>query len=57
MKEEYKLEEVWVPENVQIDKKYHNMPKCNIFMSPEFHKPNTVYNKGRRALVLIQGTG
>ena len=33
------------------------MPKCNIFMSMPFKKPNPAQNKGKRALVLIQGTG
>ena len=57
MKEKYDLQEVWIPEKEQIEAKYHQMPKCNIFMSTEFHKPKPKENKGSRALVLIQGTG
>ena len=33
------------------------MPKCNVFMSLEFKLPRPEENRGRRALVLIQGTG
>ena len=33
------------------------MPQSNIFMSMEFLRPKPAQNKGRKALVLIQGTG
>ena len=33
------------------------MPQCNIFMSMEFLRPKPEQNKGRKALVLTQGTG
>ena len=46
-----------IPENRHIEEEYHELPKCNIFMSPEFYQPNPELNKGCRALVLIQGTG
>jgi hypothetical protein len=32
-------------------------PKCNIFMSQEFINPSEEDNKGKTALVLIQGSG
>ena len=57
MVETYMLREVWIPENKHIEEKYHGMPKANIFMSREFKQPKPAENKGRRALVLIQGTG
>ena len=58
MVETYNLQEIWIPENEHVDAKYHEMPKCNIFMSREFKQPNVEENKARRkALVLIQGTG
>jgi len=54
MVETYHLNEVWMPENEHVEEKYHNMPKCNIFMSPEFRRPNVEQNRQkRRALVLI----
>jgi len=58
MVEKYYLKEVWMPENEHVEERFHNMPKCNIFMSPEFRRPNVEENKQRkRACVLIQGTG
>ena len=49
----YNLQEIFVPENHHIEEKYHEFPKCNIFMSKEFYNPNPDENKGRQALVLI----
>lgn len=40
MVETYHLNEVWIPENEHVEEQYHNKPKCNIFMSPEFRRPN-----------------
>ena len=57
MKEKYNLQEILIPEDKHINAKYRSMPKCNIFMSTEFHVPNPEQNKDRRALVLIQGAG
>ena len=55
--ETYHLQEVWIPEDRFVDQKYHSKPKCNVFMSLEFKLPKPDQNAGRRALVLIQGSG
>ena len=57
MKTAYNLKEIMIPEDKHVKEKYHSHPKCNIFMSTEFYTPDLAKNKGRRALVLIQGTG
>lgn len=58
MVEKHNLNEVWMPENEHVEERYHQMPKCNIFMSPEFNRPDQMENRQRRrACVLIQGTG
>ena len=57
MVETYMLQEVWIPEDRHLDTKFHSLPKCNIFMSLDFKNPKPKQNKGRKALVLIQGTG
>ena len=57
MSDMYGLKEIWVPEDEHIDESLYSLPKCNVFMSPQIHKPATDMNKGRKALVLIQGSG
>merc|ERR1712038_1622128 len=57
MVDTYGLEEVMIPENQHIPEELHSKPKCNIFMSPEFRTPDVENNRGKRALVLIQGSG
>ena len=57
MVDTYGLEEVMIPENQHIPEELHSKPKCNIFISPEFRTPDVESNRGRRALVLIQGSG
>jgi len=57
MMDMYGLKEIWVPEDEHIEEEYWNLPKCNVFMSPQIHKPAPAMNKGRKALVLIQGSG
>ena len=57
MVETYNMVEVWIPEDRHLKPDMQNSPKCNIFMSPEFKDPNPNLNRGRKALVLIQGTG
>ena len=57
MRTKYSLQEIMVPEDKHIDEEYQKMPKCNIFMSREFYEPNPEQNRGRCALVLIQGAG
>ena len=58
MVDAYGLSEVWVPENRHVSAQFHDKPKANIFMSPEFLDENRAEeNRGKRALVLIQGTG
>ena len=52
----YNLEELWIPEDRYLDEEYHNTPKCNIFMSPDFSEEYTG-QRNENALVLIQGTG
>ena len=52
------MNEVWIPEKKHVDEKFHKMPKCNIFMSAQFRRPNVEANKStKRACVLIQGSG
>ena len=51
MTKAYGLKEVWFPE-----KRHVGMgPKCNIFMSREFHDPDQKENSKKDALILIQG--
>ena len=58
MVKSYQLKEVWMPENRHVEEQYHDLPKCNIFMSQEFLEPNWEANRQkRRACVLIQGMG
>ena len=57
MKNTFKLREVMIPENRHIPRKYHSLPKCNIFMSADFYHPKPDLSTNRNALVLIQGTG
>lgn len=51
------LQEVWIPEDLHLDTKFHSLPKCNIFMSLDFKNPKPEQNRGKKALVLIQGAG
>ena len=51
MVDSYNLQQVWIPEDFESE------AKNPIFMSPEFRNANQEANKGRKALVLIQGTG
>ena len=54
MVETYGLKEVWVPENRHVQENFHDKPKANIFMSPEFlDNSRAEENRGKRALVLI----
>ena len=56
MKTVYGLEEVWIPEDSDLEEEYRHLPRCNIFMSPDFR--DTYQGDVRdKALVLIQGTG
>ena len=52
MVEKYNLKEVWIPEDDRDES-----PKCNIFMSQEFKEPVPRDNLGKKALVIIQGSG
>jgi len=36
MVSEFGLEEVWIPENKDLEEEYHHLPRSNIFMSPDF---------------------
>lgn len=38
MKNTYGLDEVWIPEDKDLEEDYRNLPKSNIFMSPDFRK-------------------
>ena len=58
MVENYGLKEVWIPENRHVPEQFHDKAKNNIFMSQEFAQcDDPSQNNGKRALVLIQGTG
>lgn len=52
MKNEYKLNEVWIPENKDIDPSFHDLPKSNIYMSPDFSEEFTG-QRNEAALILI----
>ena len=45
MVETFGLQEVLIPENEHVDAEFHNMPKNNIFMSPEFRQPDVEANR------------
>ena len=54
MQATFNLLEIMIPEDEHLDDKVEGVvPKCNIFMSKEFYKPNPKQNMGKRALVLI----
>ena len=56
MTEVYGLEKVMIAEDHHLDPKFLGRPKAPIFMSPAFrNEPQN--NKGKKALVLIQGSG
>jgi hypothetical protein len=40
MRETYCLQEVRIPEDRYLDPDYHNLPRCPIFMSPDFIRPD-----------------
>ena len=54
MQARFGLHEIWIPEK-QTDYP-QEYPQCNIFMTSEFRQ-DPATNKGKTALVLIQGTG
>ena len=37
MVNEFGLKEVWIPEDKDLEKEYHHLPRNNIFMSSDFH--------------------
>lgn len=47
-----KLEEIWIPEDKDLEEEYRTLPKCNIFMNKDF-----MDSRRKKALILIQGTG
>jgi hypothetical protein len=57
MVDDYGLKEVLIPEDKDLEEEYRHLPKCNIFMSPEFYEPSENQNADKKAFVLIQGTG
>jgi hypothetical protein len=48
----YGLNEVWVPEDKDLDEEYRHLPRCNIFMTPDF-RDDTKEPQNEKALVLI----
>lgn len=54
MKKTFNLEEVWIPEDEDLEEEYRHLPRNNIFMSSDFTQPTT---DDKKALILIQGTG
>eukprot|EP00347_Sterkiella_histriomuscorum_P023677 403333772 len=53
----YGLQEVWIPEDKDLEEDYHHLPRSNIYMSPEFRDGSQEDSEDRKALILIQGTG
>lgn len=37
MVEDYGLKELNIPEDKDLEEEYHHLPRCNIFMSPDFY--------------------
>lgn len=55
MKTTYGLDEVWVPEDEDLEEEYHHLPRSNIYMSKDFRK-NFDQNQipaDKKALILI----
>jgi len=60
MVNQYGLKEVMIPEEDQLGEADSKDAKNNIFMTPDFYRPDEnqkKLNAGKTALVLIQGTG
>jgi hypothetical protein len=60
MDKKYGLKEVMIPENDQLGEMDRKDAKNNIFMTPDFYRPNEnqkKLNADKTALVLIQGNG
>lgn len=59
MVEEYKLREVWIPSDQEIEEEGHDpkgFGKSNIYLSEDFLNDATEQDN-EKALILIQGTG
>jgi hypothetical protein len=57
MRETYCLQQINIPENKHLEPDYHNLPRCPVFMSTDFLQETSSLNNGKKALILIQGTG
>jgi hypothetical protein len=54
MQARYSLNEVWIPEDEDLEEEYRHLPRNNIYMSDDFRSEKVV---DKNALILIQGTG